>query len=128
MLDEALTVIRRLWREESVTFEGRFYTLTDALCEPKPVQQPHRPSVIGGEKPKMLRVVARHADEWNVPSDGDQRQPRRGMRGDRPGSGGDQAIGAAVHPACRGRAIPRRVRRQNARATPEGTNSAERLA
>jgi alkanesulfonate monooxygenase SsuD/methylene tetrahydromethanopterin reductase-like flavin-dependent oxidoreductase (luciferase family) len=71
MLDEALTVIRRLWTEESVTFEGRFYTLTDALCEPKPVQQPHPPIVIGGEKPKMLRVVARHADEWNVPSDGD---------------------------------------------------------
>jgi alkanesulfonate monooxygenase SsuD/methylene tetrahydromethanopterin reductase-like flavin-dependent oxidoreductase (luciferase family) len=71
MLDEALTVIRRLWTEESVTFEGRFYTLTDLLCEPKPVQQPHPPIVIGGEKPKMLRVVARHADEWNVPSDGD---------------------------------------------------------
>jgi F420-dependent oxidoreductase-like protein len=71
MLDEALTVIRRLWTEESVTFEGRFYTLTDALCEPKPVQQPHPPIVIGGEKPKMLRVVARHADEWNVPSHGD---------------------------------------------------------
>jgi F420-dependent oxidoreductase-like protein len=71
MLDEALTLIRRLWSEESVTFEGRFYTLRDALCEPKPVQRPHPPIVIGGEKPKMLRVIARHADEWNVPSHGD---------------------------------------------------------
>jgi F420-dependent oxidoreductase-like protein len=71
MLDEALTVIRRLWTEESVTFVGRFYTLTDALGEPKPVQRPHPPIVIGGEKPKMLRVIARHADEWNVPSLGD---------------------------------------------------------
>ena len=71
MLDGALTLIRRLWTEESVTFEGRFYTLRDALCEPKPVQRPHPPIVIGGEKPKMLRVVARHADEWNVPSHGD---------------------------------------------------------
>jgi F420-dependent oxidoreductase-like protein len=71
MVDEALTIIKRLWSEESVTVEGRFYTLRDALCEPKPVQRPHPPIVIGGEKPKMLRVVARHADEWNVPSHGD---------------------------------------------------------
>jgi F420-dependent oxidoreductase-like protein len=71
MLDEALTVIRRLWTEESVSFEGRFYTLRDALCEPKPLQRPYPPIVIGGEKPKMLRVIARHADEWNVPSHGD---------------------------------------------------------
>jgi F420-dependent oxidoreductase-like protein len=71
MLDEALTVIKRLWTEETVTFEGRFYTLRDALCEPKPVQRPHPPIVVGGEKPKMLRVIARHADEWNVPSHGD---------------------------------------------------------
>ncbi|MFN8031957.1 MAG: TIGR03560 family F420-dependent LLM class oxidoreductase [Mycobacterium sp.] len=68
MLDEALTVIRRLWTEESVSFEGRFYTLRDALCEPKPVQRPHPPIVVGGSQPKMLRVIARHADEWNMPS------------------------------------------------------------
>ena len=51
-----------------MTFAGRFYTLTDALCEPKPIQRPHPPIVIGGSKPKMLRVIARHADEWNMPS------------------------------------------------------------
>ncbi|WP_313674538.1 TIGR03560 family F420-dependent LLM class oxidoreductase [Mycolicibacterium sp.] len=68
MLDEALTVIRRLWTEESVSFAGRFYTLSDALCEPKPVQRPHPPIVVGGSQPKMLRVIARHADEWNMPS------------------------------------------------------------
>lgn len=68
MLDEALTVIRRLWTEESVTFSGRFFNLTDALCEPKPIQKPHPPIVIGGSKPKMLRLIARHADEWNMPN------------------------------------------------------------
>ena len=68
MLDEALTVIRRLWTEESVSFDGRFYTLQDALCEPKPIQRPHPPIVVGGSKPKMLRVIARHADEWKMPS------------------------------------------------------------
>ena len=68
MLDEALTVIRRLWTEDSVTHSGRFFTLTDALCEPKPIQRPHPPIIVGGSKPKMLRVIARHADEWNMPS------------------------------------------------------------
>ena len=68
MLNEALTVFKRLWTEESVTFAGDFYTLTDALCEPKPIQRPHPPIVIGGSKPRMLRVIARHADEWNMPS------------------------------------------------------------
>ncbi len=70
MLDEALTVIRGLWTEESVTFEGEFFTVIDALANPKPLQRPHPPIVIGAVKPRMLRVVARHADEWNVPGQG----------------------------------------------------------
>lgn len=68
MVDEALTVIRRLWAEDSVTFSGRFFTLEEALCAPKPLQKPHPPIVIGASKPRMLRVVARHADEWNMPA------------------------------------------------------------
>lgn len=86
MLDEALTIIRRLWTEETVTFDGPDYLVQDALCDPKPLQRPHPPIVIGGEKPKMLRVIARHADEWNGPSHGDvalwveTSAPRRGMR------------------------------------------------
>jgi alkanesulfonate monooxygenase SsuD/methylene tetrahydromethanopterin reductase-like flavin-dependent oxidoreductase (luciferase family) len=71
MLDEALTIIRRLWTEDTVTFDGRYYRVHDAVGNPKPLQRPHPPIVIGGEKPKMLRVIARHADEWNVPSHGD---------------------------------------------------------
>ena len=66
MLDEALTVIKRLWTEDSVTHSGRFFTLRDAIANPKPLQRPHPPIVIGGSKPKMLRVIARHADEWNM--------------------------------------------------------------
>ncbi len=65
MLDEACDVIRRLWTEKSVTHRGRSWTLTNALANPKPLQD-RVPMVIGGTgERKTLRVVARHADEWN---------------------------------------------------------------
>jgi F420-dependent oxidoreductase-like protein len=68
MLDEACEIIKRLWTEDSVTHEGRFWKLRDALCQPKPVQK-KIPFVIGGSGPrKTLRVVAKHADEWNAPA------------------------------------------------------------
>ncbi len=68
MLDEACEIIRRLWTEDKVDHEGRFWTLRDALCFPKPLQS-HVPIVIGGSGPrKTLRVVAKHADEWNAPA------------------------------------------------------------
>jgi alkanesulfonate monooxygenase SsuD/methylene tetrahydromethanopterin reductase-like flavin-dependent oxidoreductase (luciferase family) len=68
MLDEACEIIRRLWTEDKVDHEGRFWKLHDAICEPKPVQS-RIPIVIGGSGPrKTLRVVAMHADEWNAPA------------------------------------------------------------
>lgn len=65
-LDEACTIIDSLLTRTETTFEGRFYTLRDARCEPKPLRKPRPPIIIGGggEK-KTLRVVARHADQWN---------------------------------------------------------------
>jgi len=65
MLDEACQIIRRLWTEDRVDFAGRFWTLTNAMANPKPVQG-HVPMVLGGAgEKKTLRVVAKHADEWN---------------------------------------------------------------
>jgi F420-dependent oxidoreductase-like protein len=66
MLDEALDVVKKLWTEEQANFDGKFFALKDALCNPKPLQKPHPPIVIGGTKPKILRVIARHANEWNA--------------------------------------------------------------
>src|SRR3954452_22927289 len=67
-LAEALTVIRRLWTEdEPFDFDGETIQLTGAFGNPKPVQSPHPPILIGGRTAKTLRVVAEHADLWNIP-------------------------------------------------------------
>jgi alkanesulfonate monooxygenase SsuD/methylene tetrahydromethanopterin reductase-like flavin-dependent oxidoreductase (luciferase family) len=66
-LAEACTVVRRLWTEaEPFDFEGDYVQLTGAFGNPKPVQQPHPPIVIGGRSAALLRVVAEHADVWNI--------------------------------------------------------------
>jgi alkanesulfonate monooxygenase SsuD/methylene tetrahydromethanopterin reductase-like flavin-dependent oxidoreductase (luciferase family) len=67
-LAEACTVIRRLWTEDRpFDFHGSYYELTGAFCNPKPVQRPGPPIVIGGQATATLRVVAEHADVWNFP-------------------------------------------------------------
>jgi alkanesulfonate monooxygenase SsuD/methylene tetrahydromethanopterin reductase-like flavin-dependent oxidoreductase (luciferase family) len=67
-LGEACTIIRRLWTEDKpFDFHGTYYDLTGAWCNPKPVQRPHPPIFIGGRSRGTLRVVARHADVWNMP-------------------------------------------------------------
>jgi F420-dependent oxidoreductase-like protein len=68
-LGEACEIIRRLWTEPVVSFEGRYYQLNEAYCEPKPIQQPHPPFAIGGDGERTLRVVARYADIWDCSVD-----------------------------------------------------------
>lgn len=66
--EESVECTIALLRDESVTFAGRYYTLTDARNEPKGVQRPHPPIVIGGGGEKRtLRIAARFADHWNFP-------------------------------------------------------------
>jgi alkanesulfonate monooxygenase SsuD/methylene tetrahydromethanopterin reductase-like flavin-dependent oxidoreductase (luciferase family) len=67
-LAEACTIIRRLWTEqEPFDFHGTYHRLDNAFGNPKPVQRPHPPIVIGGRSSATLRVVAEHADVWNIP-------------------------------------------------------------
>jgi F420-dependent oxidoreductase-like protein len=62
--DEYAQVLLGLLRAPPTTVRGRHYEVVDAICEPKPVQQP-LPILVGGKGDRMLRLVARYADEWN---------------------------------------------------------------
>lgn len=63
--EEAVQIVRSLLAEPRTTFAGRHYRVTDALCEPKPVQQP-LPILVGCKGDRMLGITARFADEWNM--------------------------------------------------------------
>ncbi len=63
-LEEAVQVIRKMWSEDAPTFHGKFYTIQDAYCFPRP--DPAPPLMIGGHgRQKTLRVVAKYADMLN---------------------------------------------------------------
>ena len=67
MLEESIEMMKRLWTEEKVSFQGRYYTLNEAKNDPGPVQKPHPPFLIGGHGQRHLfRAVAKHADICNV--------------------------------------------------------------
>lgn len=66
-LNEGLEIMRRMWTQDTSTFKGKHYSIKDAVCLPKPVQKPHIPIWIGGiGGPKIMKVIAKHADGWNM--------------------------------------------------------------
>lgn len=66
-LEEACQILRSLWTEHKVTFQGKFYQLNEAPLYPKPIQKPHPELLIGGGGEKRtLKIAAKYADHWNV--------------------------------------------------------------
>ena len=67
-LEESLQILKAMFTEPKATFKGRYFSVTDAYNNPKPVQKPHPPITIGGAGKKvMLRIIAKYADRWNIP-------------------------------------------------------------
>jgi alkanesulfonate monooxygenase SsuD/methylene tetrahydromethanopterin reductase-like flavin-dependent oxidoreductase (luciferase family) len=64
-LAEAIEVTKRLWTQKKANFQGKHYKLQDTVCEPKPLQKPHPPIIVGGNGQKLLKVTAQHADRFD---------------------------------------------------------------
>ncbi|HEV8564573.1 MAG TPA: TIGR03560 family F420-dependent LLM class oxidoreductase [Actinomycetota bacterium] len=65
-LEESIQVLRKLFTEDDVTFEGRHFKLRSATYRPRPVQQPHPPIWVGGSgRKRLLPIAGRHADVWH---------------------------------------------------------------
>lgn len=65
-LEEQLEIVHGMWSEDAFSFRGRHYAIDECRFDPKPVQRPHPPIVVGGKGgPRIARLVARWADEFN---------------------------------------------------------------
>ena len=71
-LNEGVEIIRKMWTEDVATYKGEHYEIDGAICQPKPLQDPHPPIwIAGGGEKKTLRVVATHANYSNFGADPD---------------------------------------------------------
>jgi len=74
--EEAVEVVDLLLRQDVTSYDGRYYQLKDAPFRPGPVQKPRPPLTLGAHGPRMLRIVAKHADRWNSYASADEIKSR----------------------------------------------------
>src|SRR5574338_420475 len=65
--DESLIIIKKMWQNQKSSFKGKHYSIKNAICNPKPVQKPHPPIMVGGAGKKLIAVAAKHATRYNHP-------------------------------------------------------------
>ncbi len=66
-LDESLIIIKKMWQKEKSSFKGKHYSIKNAICSPKPIQNPYPPIMVGGAGQKLIAVAAKHATRYNHP-------------------------------------------------------------
>ena len=65
-LDETIQILKAMWTEESPAFKGKHFEVYDAFNNPRPVQQPHPPIMLGGSGTGLLKIAAREANVLNI--------------------------------------------------------------
>ncbi len=65
-LEEGIRVVKAMWTEEKPTLRGRFFSIENAYNQPRPIQRPHPPIMLGGSGTGLLRIAAKHADVLNL--------------------------------------------------------------
>jgi alkanesulfonate monooxygenase SsuD/methylene tetrahydromethanopterin reductase-like flavin-dependent oxidoreductase (luciferase family) len=79
-LEEAISIIKAMWSKENrkATFSGQYYSIKDAVCNPKPIQRPNPVIMVGGSGEKyLLKVAAKYADRYNHPCGSPQELKRK---------------------------------------------------
>ncbi|MDA1190016.1 MAG: LLM class flavin-dependent oxidoreductase, partial [Chloroflexi bacterium] len=67
MLEESIQILRSMFQDERTNFQGEHFQMTDAICQPKPVQERLPMWVCGGGEKRTLRMAAKYGDKWNIP-------------------------------------------------------------
>ena len=65
-LEETVQILKAMWCDEEPTFNGKYFSINKAYANPKPVQKPHPPIMLGGSGPGLLKIAAAHADILNI--------------------------------------------------------------
>ncbi len=102
LLEEQLEIVHRQWTDEEFSFEGRHYRLERCRAEPKPLQRPHPPLILGGAAGRRVaRLAATWADEYNTPFAGvDECRERRARIAEACTQAGREPIVFSLMTAC----------------------------